>query len=202
MLTIYTNITSDALKKTFKSLLRPFDVTFELFEKDKETTKGVFLLDTPIDHGISFDGFSPEATVVCFETVPLKAPQIKNFYVLQKPFRVEHFILLMKKIMKHTLSHQDMTLDYDGRRLEDKKTGHTTTLTEKEAKLLLKLFQAKGHPVSKEDLLLTVWGYKSDLETQTLETHLYRLKKKLQSALGYEMVRVGRDGYFLEKELN
>lgn len=202
MLTIYTNITSHALKKTFTSLLKPFDVVFEPFVKEAALQKGVFLLDEPTDQEISFEHFSSEATVVCFETVSLKAPQIKNFYVLQKPFRVEHFTLLMKKIMKHTLSHQGLTLDYDGRRLEDKKTGHTTILTEKEAKLLLKLFQAKGHPVSKEDLLLTVWGYKSDLETQTLETHLYRLKKKLHAALGYETVRVGRDGYFLEKELD
>ena len=37
----------------------------------------------------------------------------------------------------------------------------------------------KGKTVSKINLLKNVWGYKADISTSTVETHVYRLRKKL-----------------------
>jgi hypothetical protein len=58
--------------------------------------------------------------------------------------------------------------------------GEGVTLTEKELGLLLALCEAGG-PVQHSQLLEDVWGYKApSVETNTLETHLYRLRKKLE----------------------
>lgn len=51
-------------------------------------------------------------------------------------------------------------------------------LTEKEVQLL-DLFLNKNKPISKDDILSSVWNYSSDADTHTVETHIYRLRKKI-----------------------
>ncbi len=54
-------------------------------------------------------------------------------------------------------------------------------LTEKERDILLALLDAKGNLVRRETLLDRVWGYASGVETHTLETHIYRLRQKIET---------------------
>ena len=51
-------------------------------------------------------------------------------------------------------------------------------LTEKEANIILYLFNS-DLPVNIEKLQQEVWGFNSNLETHTVETHVYRLRKKI-----------------------
>jgi len=51
-------------------------------------------------------------------------------------------------------------------------------LTEKEINSIVYLFNSKK-PVKAQELQAKVWGYQSDLETHTVETHIYRLRKKI-----------------------
>ena len=51
-------------------------------------------------------------------------------------------------------------------------------LTEKEVQLL-DLFLNKSKPISKDEILSSVWNYSSDADTHTVETHIYRLRKKI-----------------------
>jgi DNA-binding response OmpR family regulator len=53
-------------------------------------------------------------------------------------------------------------------------------LTEKEAAILRYLYRAGGKPVSREQLLGEVWGYNAGVNTHTLETHIYRLRQKME----------------------
>ncbi len=53
-------------------------------------------------------------------------------------------------------------------------------LTEKETNILKYLFRASGKPVSREELLSEVWGYNANVTTHTLETHIYRLRQKIE----------------------
>lgn len=64
------------------------------------------------------------------------------------------------------------------RLLTSRADGHTETLTDKEAALLSCLSRSE-EPISRETLLSEVWGYDARLETHTLETHIYRLRRKL-----------------------
>ena len=53
-------------------------------------------------------------------------------------------------------------------------------LTEKEAAILLYLHRAGGRAVPRAELLGEVWGYSSAVTTHTLETHVYRLRRKIE----------------------
>ena len=54
-------------------------------------------------------------------------------------------------------------------------------LTEKETNILKYLYRAGEKPVSREELLAEVWGYNAGVTTHTLETHVYRLRQKIES---------------------
>jgi DNA-binding response OmpR family regulator len=54
-------------------------------------------------------------------------------------------------------------------------------LTEKEAAILLYLHRAGGRAVPRAELLGEVWGYSSAVTTHTLETHVYRLRRKIEA---------------------
>jgi len=53
-------------------------------------------------------------------------------------------------------------------------------LTEKETAILRYLYRSGEKPVSREVLLQEVWGYNSGVTTHTLETHIYRLRQKIE----------------------
>ncbi len=58
--------------------------------------------------------------------------------------------------------------------------GTRIRLTEKEAAILLYLHRAGGRSVPRAELLGEVWGYSSAVTTHTLETHVYRLRRKIE----------------------
>ncbi|MBL6454396.1 response regulator transcription factor [Belnapia sp. T6] len=53
-------------------------------------------------------------------------------------------------------------------------------LTDKESAILKFLYRAGGKPVPRQVLLNEVWGYNSAVTTHTLETHVYRLRQKIE----------------------
>lgn len=53
-------------------------------------------------------------------------------------------------------------------------------LTEKETNILKYLYRAGGKTVVREELLSEVWGYNANVTTHTLETHVYRLRQKIE----------------------
>jgi hypothetical protein len=71
-------------------------------------------------------------------------------------------------------------------------------LTEKEIEIILYLNEKKTkHDVS--DLQKNIWGYSSDMETHTVETHIYRLRKKISNKFNDEnFILSHKNGYFID----
>ncbi len=108
-----------------------------------------------------------------------------NDYVA-KPFK---FSVLLARVRAHLRSHEQSedavfkVGPYEFRPAvkmlvtpEDKKI----RLTEKETSILKFLYRAGGKPVTRDVLLDEVWGYNSGVTTHTLETHVYRLRQKIE----------------------
>jgi DNA-binding response OmpR family regulator len=70
----------------------------------------------------------------------------------------------------------------------------STRLTEKEAALLLRLCSAEGRPVSRQTLLREVWGYSPAVSSHTVETHIYRLRRKIEADNGAPALLLNEDG--------
>lgn len=69
-------------------------------------------------------------------------------------------------------------------------------LTEKERDILL--YIDRNSPVSRDDLLHAVWGYGSNIETHTVETHIYRLRQKIEKDPSKpELLITTDEGYIL-----
>lgn len=71
------------------------------------------------------------------------------------------------------------------------------TLTEKEIALLVYLWLCKS-AVTREDLLRDVWSYAAGVDTHTIETHIYRLRQKIETDPGNpKILLTTKDGYQL-----
>ena len=80
---------------------------------------------------------------------------------------------------------------------EISKNNITIDLTEREMNLILFLKQ-KSDPVKIDELQKEVWEYGSDLETHTVETHIYRLRKKIKEKFKDDnFIISSKKGYFL-----
>ncbi|MDB5433657.1 MAG: DNA-binding response regulator [Caulobacter sp.] len=108
-----------------------------------------------------------------------------NDYVT-KPFR---FNVLLARIRAQLRSHEqseDASFHIgpyefrpSAKLLIDEKQ-KKTRLTEKETSILKYLYRAGDKSVSREELLAEVWGYNAGVTTHTLETHVYRLRQKIE----------------------
>jgi DNA-binding response OmpR family regulator len=108
-----------------------------------------------------------------------------NDYV-SKPFR---FSILLARIRAHIRQHElsdDASFQigsytfHPGAKQLVTTNGAKLKLTEKETAILQYLNRAKGGVVSRDELLREVWGYNANVTTHTLETHIYRLRQKIE----------------------
>tara|TARA_B100000963_G_scaffold88861_1_gene76457 strand:- start:50 stop:655 length:606 start_codon:yes stop_codon:yes gene_type:complete len=77
------------------------------------------------------------------------------------------------------------------------KSDNFIILTEKEVQLL-ELFLNSQRPISKDKILSSVWNYSSDADTHTVETHIYRLRKKIiDKFLDEKFIQNNKEGYYL-----
>ena len=88
---------------------------------------------------------------------------------------------------------KEFFLDINSREL--KKKNLSLKLTERETDMILFLINSKK-PVNVETLEKEIWHHSSDLETHTVETHIYRLRKKIKAEFGNDdLIKSYKDGY-------
>ena len=77
------------------------------------------------------------------------------------------------------------------------KSENFVILTEKEVQLL-ELFLSNKKPISKDNILSSVWKYSAESDTHTVETHIYRLRKKItEKFMDDKFILNNKDGYYL-----
>jgi DNA-binding response OmpR family regulator len=117
---------------------------------------------------------------------------------LVKPFRFTDLLKCLEQLsLKEAIAVGDYRLDANAREMTDA-AGRRLRLTEKEAAILVYLARAGDSAVARDELLGQVWGYANDASTHTVETHIYRLRRKLSENGIDGLVRTESGGYRLE----
>lgn len=109
-----------------------------------------------------------------------------NDYIA-KPFRVSELMARLRAQLRVFDNSEDAvftvgpyTFRPSAKLLMEVARNRKIRLTEKEAAILKFLYRAGGRPVPRQVLLNEVWGYNSAVTTHTLETHIYRLRQKIE----------------------
>lgn len=109
-----------------------------------------------------------------------------NDYIA-KPFRLGVLLARLRAQLRQFEQSEDAILPIGPYRFQpaaklllDEAGDRRIRLTEKEAAILKHLFRAGDAVVGRETLLGEVWGYNAGVTTHTLETHIYRLRQKIE----------------------
>ena len=111
--------------------------------------------------------------------------QIKPKSIINIPLSLSNIIQVIESLIREEKNKMnniimgDFSLDALGRKISFDKFNEK--LTEKETEILWKLLNKIDHKIPQKELLREIWGYDETIETRTLETHIYRIRKKLNS---------------------
>lgn len=107
--------------------------------------------------------------------------------IVYKPLVLNNFLNLLQAGINIYENSSDGYLNFNQYELRPSKkeilnlrNGEVIKLTEKEVAIIKYLYKAKDKIVSKNELLQEVWGYSPEVTTHTIETHIYRLRQKVE----------------------
>jgi hypothetical protein len=110
-------------------------------------------------------------------------------------FLIENSAIKKKFFKNSAIAIKNYTLDKNEKKLFNNKD--FVILTEKEIQLL-ELFLKNKVSISRDEILSKVWHYSSDADTHTVETHIYRLRKKINDKfLDEKFILNNKKGYYL-----
>tara|TARA_B100001057_G_scaffold247221_1_gene247604 strand:+ start:720 stop:1418 length:699 start_codon:yes stop_codon:yes gene_type:complete len=121
--------------------------------------------------------------------------------ILYKPFRLNFFVKMIDEILKFQNKKKlsDIQIGSYILKPSEKKiisqSNKKILLTDIELKILVKLGQHDGEYVKREEVFKQVWDIKNSDSTHTLQTHIYRLRKKLSAKFGDKLLiksKIGR----------
>jgi DNA-binding response OmpR family regulator len=123
---------------------------------------------------------------------------------LVKPFRLAELLARLRAQLRGYEASADALIQIGPYRFKPAErflkdgAGRRITLTDKETAILRYLHRAGGRAVSRGELLREVWGYNPSTTTHTLETHIYRLRRKIEpDPARPTLMPVLREGYAL-----
>ena len=131
----------------------------------------------------------------------IKVPNVENQLILNEiPLKITKLIEKINiEIIKNNFhSQSEVLIGTYKLNLNSRELIHNNIrlkLTEKETNIIIYLSKF-DNPISVTQLQNNVWGYQSDLETHTVETHIYRLRKKISEKFSDEnFIKSEKDGY-------
>jgi DNA-binding response OmpR family regulator len=127
---------------------------------------------------------------------------------MPKPIKRREMLARIQVIMRRGRApqHTGSVIEYppytlNGTRRQVECNGTKIVLTEKEFDLALLLFRNSGRALSRSYILENVWGKKPNIITRTVDTHISRLRRKLdiKPENGWQLISIYQHGYRLEQ---
>tara|TARA_Y100000816_G_scaffold133447_1_gene94299 strand:+ start:1001 stop:1648 length:648 start_codon:yes stop_codon:yes gene_type:complete len=214
MQTIPIIITEKILKKIFLEAIQEinkfFTHTYEIIDEYSENVQSspALIIDRIALENISnFEIKNQKLFIINSDhssPLDLKNNQIlidRPFKILELFSQIENNINQINKREQKKIKFNQHTFDPIARTLYKDK--NSIRLTEKESEIFLSLIESRNAYLSKKFLLQKVWQYNQDIDTHTLETHLYSLRKKIDDKLGTKnlIIHEEKKGYLINRKL-
>ena len=176
----------DELYKIFTEIKKDINLNFEKINKEElpkfNSESNSLILTRKV-----LPGFNNQIVFDKFPISIFKLLEKINIEFIKKNFHEKSEILIGN--YKFNLNSREMFFEKD-----------KLKLTEKEISSIMYLFKS-AKSVNIDELQSKVWRYQSQLETHTVETHIYRLRKKILKVFGDENFIVSnKDGYEIQKK--
>ena len=115
--------------------------------------------------------------------------------------RIENYLIQIDINNKRIIKYRKFSYDPSTRELINQST--FLRLTEKESQIFNCLMENTDPYIAKKDLLKKVWSYGDGIDTHTLETHIYALRKKIDSKLNIKNLIMFEEkkGYYINREI-
>ena len=115
--------------------------------------------------------------------------------------RIENYLMQIDINSKRIIKYGNFTYDPSTRKLMNQSM--FLRLTEKESQIFTCLMENTNLYITKKDLLNKVWSYGDGIDTHTLETHIYALRKKIESILNIKdlIMFEEKKGYYINKAI-
>ena len=131
-----------------------------------------------------------------------------NQFLISRPFKILDLFSLVENNIDQVKKREQKKIKFN-RHIFDPVTRTLyrnekfIRLTEKECDIFTTLVESKNKYLSKKFLLKKVWKYGQEIDTHTLETHLYSLRKKIDKSLGTKnlVIYEEKKGYLIDQEL-
>ncbi len=131
-------------------------------------------------------------------------PEIENLRIIRKPFRLETLLDTLHVALAALISSggelklNGCCLNIAAREIRYPDERLPVKLTEREVAILKYLYKSGSKIVGKAELLAEVWGYNPEATTHTVETHIYRLRQKIEQESGpVQVITTRENGYKL-----
>ena len=180
------------------------DDFLNFFNEDKSENKNFFIITTISNKDFFINKIKLEEKNIFFLCQKnIKVDIDHNYNVFKYPINIYNLIEKINiQLIKYKYSFQskirvkNYSLDLNSRTISIEHK--SLKLTEREMEIILFLNDCKT-PQKINDLQNKVWSYSSGLETHTVETHIYRLRKKISNSFQDEHFIISTDnGYFIE----
>lgn len=148
----------------------------------------VVIIDEDIKKAEEIHEKQLKAPILLLSSAEFKIEEINFIHdIIKKPIKLSTFLERLKSCINiYENSHSGYlhfghyTLKPIKKEIFNKKTEETVKLTEKEVAIIKYLYKSQDKIVGKNELLEHVWGYNPDVTTHTIETHIYRLRQKVE----------------------
>ena len=123
-------------------------------------------------------------------------------HVIEKPFRIQFLIKKIDFVLAKISGSSDVSyrigpfVFFPEKKVIKFDDQTNIELTEKEVSILKCLLSHGEEPVDRKKLLKQVWNYNLDVTTHTLESHIYRLRQKLETDPSIPRLIISEDGGF------
>ncbi len=163
---------------------------FTILDHDEENAAvDMILLDEKTDQFSSLRQTHPKTPIVLFQKNDENVSALANALtsIIIKPFALETVLNQIRagiNILENSsagyLTFNKYIVRPVKRDIYNQRNREVVKLTEKEVAIIKYLYKCRDRIVTKNELLQEVWGYSPEVSTHTIETHIYRLRQKVE----------------------